>query len=268
MRKLLPTGIISLLALASFLSQATPVFTQTPTGSQASSTISSGIATMVDIRESVSPGDVISFTNNGYRKSTVEYDSNIFGVVVDTPAVVLENAGSAISRPVLSSGKAYVKVSSVNGIINPGDLVTASSRPGVAMKSTKTGYVIGTAIESHTTTNPNQLGTILVTLDIGLVSLESTTTSSNLIDSFKLALDAPTVSPVNALRYVLSALIVVMGFGFAVIFFGRASAAGIEAVGRNPLASRMIMISMVFHIALALCIVFVGIGLAYLILIL
>jgi len=236
-----------------------PLFAQTQP-------ISSGIATMVEIKETVAPGDIITFTLQGYKKSTTEYDPNVFGIVVANPQVVLEEANSTNARAVISAGKAYVKVSSLNGAIRPGDLITTSSLPGVGQKATKTGYVIGTAIESHTAANPKQIGTILVTLDIGLITQEASK-SNSLLESLKLALEAPSVSPVNALRYFLAAAIVIIGFVFAITFFGRVSATGVEAIGRNPLASRLIMLSMIFHLGLALVIILVGIAIAYLILV-
>lgn len=250
---------VTLLLGISSLGRIAPALAQT-------GTISSGIATMVEIKESVSPGDIITFTLQGYKKSTTEYDPNVFGIVVDTPEVVLEETNAQNTHPVISNGKAYVKVTSANGLINPGDLITTSSVPGVGQKATKTGHMIGRALESHSTADTKQIGTILVTLDIGLITQESSV-SNNLIESLKLALEAPTVSPVHALRYLLAAGIVLLSFIFAIAFFARVSSSGVEAIGRNPLASRLIMLSMVFHLGLALVMILVGIAIAYFILI-
>jgi F0F1-type ATP synthase membrane subunit c/vacuolar-type H+-ATPase subunit K len=52
------------------------------------------------------------------------------------------------------------------------------------------------------------------------------------------------------------------------IYFGKASRAGIEAVGRNPLAKRVIQLTVVMNIVLTIVIVLVGLAIAYLILIL
>jgi hypothetical protein len=41
-----------------------------------------------------------------------------------------------------------VKVSTENGKIKPGDYLTSSYQPGIAMKATKPGRVIGIALES------------------------------------------------------------------------------------------------------------------------
>jgi F0F1-type ATP synthase membrane subunit c/vacuolar-type H+-ATPase subunit K len=89
-----------------------------------------------------------------------------------------------------------------------------------------------------------------------------------LIQNLKLAISSPEISPVNSLRYFLSAGIVIIAFIFGVAFFGRISASSLEAIGRNPLATRQIMITMIFNLTLAITIILIGIAIAYLILIL
>lgn len=220
---------------------------------------------MIQIQEqNVSEGDIITFTSDGYKKSTIAYDSHVYGVVTDNPQVVLESTDASNAHAVISFGKVYVKVSNENGNIQAGDLITTSKTPGVGQKANDSGYVLGTALESFSGDTP---GIILVVLNIGFNS-RATTVSSNLIQNLKLALSAPEVSPVNALRYILAAAIVIIGFVFGIGFFGRVSASGVEAIGRNPLASKLIMLSMLFHLSLSLVIILVGIAIAYLILVL
>ena len=50
-------------------------------------------------------------------------------------------------KPIAVSGRTSVKVSTENGFIQPGDFLTTSSTPGVAMKATRAGQVIGKALE-------------------------------------------------------------------------------------------------------------------------
>ena len=61
---------------------------------------------------------------------------------------------------------------------------------------------------------------------------------------------------------------VIMGFGLGFIYFGRIAKAGVEAIGRNPLASRTITSGLVLHILLTIVIVGAGLGIGYLILVL
>jgi F0F1-type ATP synthase membrane subunit c/vacuolar-type H+-ATPase subunit K len=61
---------------------------------------------------------------------------------------------------------------------------------------------------------------------------------------------------------------VIISFTLGMIYFGRASRTGIEAVGRNPLAKRVIQLTIFLNIVLTIVIVMVGLAIAYLILIL
>jgi F0F1-type ATP synthase membrane subunit c/vacuolar-type H+-ATPase subunit K len=253
---------------ALFLSGVLFLVTAGPSFAQNSQKLSSGVATMIEIGDrNVSDGDIITFTNAGYKKSTTAYDSHVFGVVTDNPQIVLENPSSKNSHAVISIGKSYVKVTTDNGPINPGDQITTSRLTGIGQKATRDGYVLGTAMESYSAKNPKQIGKIYVVLNIGFNS-RATSASTNLIQNLKLAISSPEISPVNSLRYFLSAGIVIIAFIFGVAFFGRISASSLEAIGRNPLATRQIMITMIFNLTLAITIILIGIAIAYLILIL
>lgn len=66
--------------------------------------------------------------------------------------------------PVALSGRVPVKVTSENGIIKPGDYLTASSIPGVAMKATKAGPVIA---KSFGTFDAPGMGEVLAFVEKG-----------------------------------------------------------------------------------------------------
>jgi hypothetical protein len=231
----------------------------------AADTVSSGIATYVQITDkNVQVGDIIAFSNNGYHRSVTPYDPAVFGVVVKDPAVAFESVNQTGTYPVVSSGKVFVRVSTQNGVIKKGDLLTTSSQAGVAEKAVQPGYIIGTAIQDYTNTKSS--GSILVVLNMG--GNVSTTAGSNLIQTLKIAFSAPYVSPLNALRYVFAVGLVVLSFLVSVGYFGRVSNTGIEALGRNPLAGRLIIFSVILHLIMAFSIVAVGVVIAYLILVL
>ena len=104
---------------------------------------------------SIGMGDVVSLDPTleaGVRKSSGAYDRNVLGIVSTKPALVIGGTGDAGVKgvPVALSGRVPVKVSAENGVINPGDLLTASSIPGVAMKATKAGQVLGQAMSGYT----------------------------------------------------------------------------------------------------------------------
>jgi hypothetical protein len=93
------------------------------------------------------------------------YDQNILGVVSTKPAETLDDGKDYPKAPVALTGRVPVKVSTQNGPIGIGDYLTSSPLPGVAMKSTKPGRVIGKALEAYATTDPQATSTITVFLN-------------------------------------------------------------------------------------------------------
>ena len=126
---------------------------------------------------------------------------------------------------------------------------------------------MGSAIESFESGNLNTIGTIQVVIN---VHPESSLTGArgNLLQFIREGISVPIFSPVESLRYLLAVAIVLISFTLGMIYFGRASRAGIEAVGRNPLAKRVIQFTVIMNIVLTIVIVIVGLAIAYLILVL
>ncbi len=212
----------------------------------------------------VADGSIICFVGTGYGLCSKEYDTQVFGVINDNPAVAFEATAAGI-RLVVREGNVRVRVSSKNGNIAEGDSVTTSTVEGVGEKAVKNGYVIGTAMESYTNTDAAAVGTVLVTLNIHPVSTLSDE-RTNLLDVFRQGLQAPVLGPLAALRYILAFLMVIISFVLGFLYFGRVAKAGVEALGRNPLAGRAIQLSVLFNVAITIVIVGIGLGVAYLIL--
>lgn len=115
---------------------------------------------------SLKAGDLVSIDptlENGVKKSNSSYDSQLVGVVSTSPALVIGGKGSqgANGVPVALSGRVLVKVSFENGPIKTGDVLTASSVPGVAMKATKAGTVIGIAMADYNGGDNNAIMTFV-----------------------------------------------------------------------------------------------------------
>jgi hypothetical protein len=123
------------------------------------------------------PGSVV--VKIGLRKAGEE-NPNVIGVISTKPGMVL---GSDIvnGKPVALSGRVPVKVSTENGEIKTGDHITLSSLPGIGMKATTSGTMIGIALESFdgqkaTTTEEVggsrvSIGKIVVYVDLGYAKL-------------------------------------------------------------------------------------------------
>lgn len=229
-------------------------------------TSSSGIATYVKITNpKAQEGDIVKFTGKGYALSDIAYETSIFGVIVTNPAISLESDQIQNAKPVVTNGKVYVRVTSANGQIGIGDLITTSTLPGVGQKANENGYVIGSALEEYKERNPKKVGKILVQLNItfnGVTANQST----NLLSSFRLALSSPYLTPINALRYVFAAGIVLVALFMSVTYFGKMATTGVEALGRNPLAGKSITVGIVINVTLGIGIIALAIAVAYLIL--
>jgi len=83
------------------------------------------------------------------NKSGSSYQGGIIGIVSTNPyeAFGKNFDKDEYSFPVALIGRIPVKISLENGPIKAGDLLTSSSIPGVAMKATKTGPIVGKALE-------------------------------------------------------------------------------------------------------------------------
>ncbi len=96
------------------------------------------------------PNGTIVASENGtirakLKMSANPYDEYMVGVFSDNKNV--ENNAMVKVNPVMTGGITFVKCNAENGVVKKGDLITSSSIPGVGMKATKTGMVIGLALE-------------------------------------------------------------------------------------------------------------------------
>lgn len=242
--------------LAGFLS----VFAQTDY-------VATGIAQPVLINEkSVKDGDIITVTTDGYKLSSYPYDPSVYGVVTTNPAVGFRELNSKTSS-VISFGKALVSVSTENGPIKINNPITSSAKRGIGQKADVNGFILGIALENYSNSNKNSVGKILVSIDPHYNS-SFTESRTNILKSLKTTAGAPLVSPLTTLRYLLAAIVAIVSLVIGFVYFGRIARAGVEALGRNPLASRVIQTGIIINVALTIGIILIGVGIAYLILIL
>lgn len=227
---------------------------------------SSGVAISIPIADkNAKDGSIISSSAKGYALSSLPYDQSVYGVITEHPSVFIENVNLSDTKPVLSQGKAYVLVSTVNGKIKINDLITTSTISGVGQKSTINGFILGVALQDYSEPNKGKIGKILVSINPRFNA--SFTDQSNLLELLKSGLDAFPISPVASLRYLLAAIIVIITFVLGFMYFGKVARTGVEALGRNPLAGRSITLGIVFNLLLTLAIMAIGLGIAYLILV-
>ncbi|MFC2105131.1 hypothetical protein ACFLRV_00525, partial [Candidatus Bipolaricaulota bacterium] len=121
---------------------------------------SADVAERINTSEWVEAGDVVEIDPDHagfFRKATDAYSRRVAGIISTSPGVVLGNSSDPVSgkwdddRPVLAiTGRVPCKVTAENGAIEIGDLLVASSIPGVAMKgdpALSIGAAVGKAME-------------------------------------------------------------------------------------------------------------------------
>ncbi|KKS86021.1 MAG: hypothetical protein UV59_C0003G0016 [Candidatus Gottesmanbacteria bacterium GW2011_GWA1_43_11] len=211
-------------------------------------------------------GAIVCTGVSGYKLCDIIYESGIFGVVSTSPAAqfIMENREPESSY-VISEGTAVVRVSGVNGAIETGTLITTSRVAGVGQRADRGGYVLGSALEPFTPASPDEIGEIAVSLHIHPTTA-FTDVRSNLLEALRAGLAAPVLTPLAALRYILSAFVIVSTFILCFVYFGRIARTSIESIARNPLASRKIEFTVLLQVFLMVVIAFFGFGIAYLIL--
>ena len=221
--------------------------------------ISLGTALPIQINEKVQDGDMISTAGGGYERTNLTNVAFIFGVVSLDPALYLYDKAATHDLPVITAGKAYVRVSTEKGPIKRGDGITASATPGVGVKTTDNAYILGVADEGYDVSNPQQVGKILVSVGPRFLQV-----NNNLVGSL-LTLPRLTfaATPANALRYLIAAAICLASFFVGFRFFGRASLEGVKAIGRNPLARASIIFVVAINTILTIAVMLVGFAIAY-----
>lgn len=226
---------------------------------------SSAVAVSVAIEgEGIEDGHIVCSQAGGNKLCDTEYDSSVLGVVTTEPVIFVRNRGLEGSYPLATSGKAFVKVTNSAGNISIGDFITTSTTAGVGQKATRSGYVVGSALQPY-----DGSGEAKILVSIGVrpaIVVEGI--RGNLLETIRQGLASVYLTPLSALRYMLALVVTAVAFTLGFMYFGRVAKTGVEAVGRNPLASRTIQLSVIFNIILTAVIMLAGLGLAYLILIL
>ena len=212
-----------------------------------------GLAVNVEIAGSdVREGDIISVTKEGYVKATQPYDSLIFGVVVSAPILSVKEKSDS-TKPVVSSGEAYVLVSTSNGEIKEGDLITSSTTAGVGQKATSVGYTVGKALSEYK--DSSKAGLIPVIVNIGYGGGSGAGGGGGSLFS----LIGIVTNPENS-RFVLAAIVAILLLISVTVAFIRLISSGITAIGRNPLARATIIRGMVIAAFVIAILAIAGVG--------
>ncbi len=112
----------------------------------------------------------------GVKKSTKAYDRNALGIISTQPNMVMggDIPPEGVKQVNLAlAGRVPVRVSNINGNIKPGDYLTSSDIPGMAMKATRAGPIVGRSLGTFTGEGGMTTGIVLVYVQTGYYNGES-----------------------------------------------------------------------------------------------
>ncbi len=231
------------------------------------------VATSFEIEGSdIRRGMIVTNAGNRITISNQEYDPNMFGVVTDKPAISLgQKDVDSQTYPVATSGKVPVLVTKTNGLIKKGDYITSSSERGYGMKVTEPGRVLGIALEDMTETSD---GHSLIMVSINYETVSSTNLGNlgggeseynvNVGGNSIFTNDNGESIPfLTLIKYISAGLIAVISFTGSLVYYIQISKKEVEALGRNPLASKIIHRNMLFHGMVMAVMCIGGLAMAY-----
>jgi len=140
-----------------------------------------------------------------------------------------------------------------------------SDIPGVGVKATEDGQVVGVAMEDFNSENDTDIGQIYVLMDIR-TKFFGKGLSGNILSIIRNSLTSPFMTPIQALRYLLAIAIIFASFVIGFSSFGKITGSSVEALGRNPLASTSIRKVVFFNFILTFVIMVMGLVAAYFVL--
>ncbi len=230
-------------------------------------TVSYGVAQIVEIEdEDVAAAMIVATSKDGFYLPIEEYDENLYGVVAELPAITFINTDDyAQKQQVITTGNALLQVSTANGPIAEGDPITTSGVKGVGMKATSPGMAVGIATEPFISEDPNEIGKISIKVQVHYHSID--TVNRSIFDIFKLSLfTAANEQPPVFFKYFTAGFVVIGSILLGFYFFGRVAAKGVDALGRNPLASRMIQVGIIINVVITVATIASGLIIAIIIL--
>lgn len=112
--------------------------------------------------ESIPAGALVCLNGENGVTQCDDTHSQIAGAVSTHPTILAGNNQGANSIIVGMQGQIEVQVSTLQGVILSGDPISVSEIPGVGVKATSTGPIIGHALNDYTNPNPYLIGKIIV----------------------------------------------------------------------------------------------------------
>lgn len=216
-------------------------------------------------------GMLVSNSGNTIQLAQGPQDDGIFGVITENPAISLGRKDQENAYPVTTAGTVRVLVSNANGPIRRGDYISASNEPGVGMRASIPSRVVGRAVDEFTSDTPNAIGMVLTFVTPEQVTaqmLKSIDSLDGKVEDYEPKREnlIERNEFITYVKLISSGLIAVIAFAGGIAYYIQISKKEIEALGRNPLASKTIRGDMVKHGIVVILICLGGLAMAFFIL--
>ena len=231
-------------------------------------TTDSGLQTGMVVSLSLTPS-----TSSAVERATQDSSNRVVGIAttVNDSSVSVNSAGSKVL--VEADGPVDAYVSDIGGSIHKGDLLIVSPLKGILMKGSQTGSAVivavattepGTATTYSYQDNGKTKQTNIAKLSVSINHTGGGNNGQNAADNslprIGRAIVGKEVSEIRVIIAMIILFIVLIVVGG--IVYGAVSS-GITALGRNPLASKIIRRQLMRIIMIALLILILGLGTVY-----
>ncbi|HET7827313.1 MAG TPA: hypothetical protein VFK97_00400 [Candidatus Saccharimonadales bacterium] len=234
----------------------------------------SGIVTGFNSKQVLQPGLIVAL-DNGQSGSVVAAPSNaeaaMYGVVVDPSDAPLTLNGTGQQVFVATSGIYRVLVSTINGVISPGDYISMSTLDGIGAKATPLqSAVLGRAESGFNGINnviSNSDGLAIGRIYVNIAVQKSPiATTGPVPQSLKRLAESAAGKPVSVIRIYAALIVFLITAISAVTILWSGIHSSLVSLGRNPLSRHSIMGGLYRVIAIGLAVFGIGLAGVYLLL--
>jgi hypothetical protein len=240
--------------------------------------VSSNISHSYSAAGQITNGDIVSLDLNrsGYVQAANSKNGNrLLGVAESASDSLLAENPSSNKIQVAINGTVSVLVSTVNGSIKVGDMVSVSPFNGIGMESQLGKKVIGLAQTSHNSSTLGskietvdassgkasqvRVGYVQVTISVGTDTAGAGTSLNGLQKFFKKITD----KTISTSKLIICCAVIIIVMVALVSLIYSAIYSSIVAIGRNPLAKYAIFRSLGVVVLMAFSIAFTGTAIVY-----
>ena len=232
------------------------------------------IVTGFNSKDVLQPGIVVAVDNSQPRSvkaAPANDEDKMFGVVVDPSDAPFTLNGQGLQVFVASSGIYRVLVSTVNGIIHPGDFISMSTINGVAAKATAVqSTTLGQAESGFdgssniiTNTDGQAIGRIYVNISIQKNPFANSDPIPVFLKRIAVALAS---KPVPVVRIYAALLVFIITAIAAITILWSGIRSSLVSLGRNPLSRHVILGGLYKVIFTGLSVFAIGLAGVYLLL--